>query len=82
MSGRLCKESALRAKQDEQNVKIISRGAVGALWRRMEAEARSIVQIAEDGGGGEARIGRRTEAELCGATEDRGVAAEQVAVHL
>ena len=58
-------ESALRTKLDEQNVKVKNPGAVGALWRRTEAEARSTVQIAEDGGGGggEACIGRRTKVE-------------------
>ena len=40
-------ESALRTKLDEQNVKVKNPGAVGALWRRTEAEARSTVQIAE-----------------------------------
>ena len=62
LSRRLCKESALCAKQDEQNVKVRNRGAIGALWRRMEAEAWSTVQIAEDENedGGEARIGRST----------------------
>ena len=38
MSRRLCRESTLRAKHDEQNVKVTSRGAVGALWQRTEAE--------------------------------------------
>ena len=52
VSRRLCREFALRIKHDKQNVKVRSRGAVGALWRRTEAEARSIVQIAYDGGGG------------------------------
>ena len=65
VSRRLCRESALRAKHDEQNVVVKSRGAVehyGKGW--------STVQIAEDGGGA-----------LCRASEDGGVAAEQVAVH-
>ena len=44
-------------------MKVRSRGAIGALWRRTEAEARSTVELVEDGGGGEARIGWRTEAE-------------------
>ena len=38
VSRRLCRESALRAKHAKQNVKVKSRGAVGALWRRMEAK--------------------------------------------
>ena len=67
----MCRESALRAKHDEQNVKVRNWGEVGALWRRTEAKARSTVQIVEDGG-----------RALCGATEDGGAAAEQVAVHL
>ena len=67
MNRRLCKESALRAKEVEQNVKVRNRGGVGALWRRTEAEGRSTVQIAKDGGG---------------AVEDGGAAAKQVAVHL
>ena len=38
VSRRLCRESALRAKHDEQNVKVKSWGAMEALWRRTEAE--------------------------------------------
>ena len=55
VSRRLCRESALRAKQDKQNVKVRSQGAVGALWQRTEAEARSTVQIVKDGGGASRR---------------------------
>ena len=64
VSRRLCMEFALRAKHDEQNVKVRSRGAIGALWWRTEAEGRSNVQIADDRGGGEVRIGRMMEAPL------------------
>ena len=52
-------------------MKVRSRGAIGALWRRTEAEARSTVELVEDGGGA-----------LYGAAEDGGAATEQVAVHL
>ena len=81
VSRRLCRESALRAKHDEQNVKVGSRGAgeqlehygEGRRWRR----------------GTLCRL-RRTKVEakctlggaLCGAAEDGGATEEQVAIHL